>query len=409
MCAARKNCCFSVENEEISFPVSKAAKKAAPRGTLVPAAGRTSLDMSFVFSSSPNLQMPALHSNSLTGGHAVCGWAVFTATTTMTTTVSPIALPILVHTSAGGSSVPISSTQVASRPAVTSCADDATRISSSVNVVLDSIPENDPSFLLANAMRALADSLATPVGNVGAKVDVLTVKTDELSVKTEKIARNNHEFQTETRGYFVKTAKLEATISGIEERNRELVRAVADARSETQAVRRGYEPDVIKLVGVPFDDPDRVKGLVMALGPLIGYKISANAISSVNFGAPIADHSGPDQMVADAAAGKIRRGRDVFVRLAFPQLRDIIVSDAAARKGFLLRDLDPAITDDQLIHIYEMLTQERYRAYKALSSEAKRLRMHGFWHSNDAFFARVKSDGPYRRVYDFDDLRKLVD
>lgn len=409
-CAARKNCCFSVENEEISFPISKPAKRGAPRVATVPAAGKRNLDMSFVFSSSPNLQVPALHINSPTSDHAVCGWAVSTSTTTMTTTASPIAPPTLIYTSStssAGNSAPILSTQVSSRPATPSCADDAAKISSSVNAVLDAIPESDPSFLIARAMRVLADSLATSVGIVGAKVDRLDVKTDEISANTEQIARNHLEFQAETRGYFVKTSKIEATISGIEERNRELVRAVADARSETQAVRSGYEPDVIKLVGVPFDDPERVRRIVLALGPLIGYKISASAITSVNFGPPMADPSGPDQLVADAVAGRTRRGRDVFVRLAYPQLRDIIVSDAAGRKGFLLRDLDPAFTDDRLIHVYEMLTQDRYRTFRALSSEAKRLRIHGFWHSNGAFYARAKSDGPHKRVYDADDLRKL--
>lgn len=96
----------------------------------------------------------------------------------------------------------------------------------------------------------------------------------------------------------------------------------------------------------------------MAFGPFVGFKISANAIKSINFGFRPPDPAGPEQLISDAVWGRLRRRRDVFVKLAYPELRDFLVQNAADKRGFTLRDLDPALNDDRPVHVYEMPTHE---------------------------------------------------
>lgn len=407
-CAAKRNCCFSVDNEEVFYPVSAAAKRSSSRKTTLPTHDERNLDMSFVFSSSPNLVLPALQVNSTrSSSHHFCGWPVSVATTTVTTSLSLLAPPTLVTTTSRVSSAPIVSTASSNaQDPISSCAADFIRIANSVDA-LNGIKEGDPNFIMAMAMRSLADSIAVSCGSVGQKVDVLSVKSDQMAIKTDEIANSFREFQVETRGYFVKTSSLEASVTQLVEENRVLSRSVADAKAEARAARKGFECDVLKFVGLPCRNPEQARQVVMAFGPLVGFKISANAIESINFGPQLPEPGGPDELVADAVSGRPKRARDIFVKFVYPELRDIILKFLTEKKGITLRDLDPSSNDDRPVRAYEMLTQERYRLYRRLAAEAKRLRFHAVWHSQGSFFVRVKSDGPAKRVYDVDDVTRL--
>lgn len=107
----------------------------------------------------------------------------------------------------------------------------------------------------------------------------------------------------------------------------------------------------------------------------------------------------------EAAAGAVHRGRDANVTVEFPELRDLIITRLGERKGIKIRELDPSTNSDRPVHFYEMLTHERYRVLRR--TKARHLRIPGFRHSFGEFFARVSSEGPQKRVYDVEDLRKL--
>lgn len=183
---------------------------------------------------------------------------------------------------------------------------------------------------------------------------------------------------------------------------------MADANSISRAAANGYECDTIKIVGLPYSDVDDVRRVVMAIGPRIEVKIAANAVTSVRFGTEL-EPGCPEQSIVDAAVGRPRRYREVFVRLAFPELRDVIISRLSERKGVSLMELDPSAAEDRPVHVHKLLVPERCRTFRLLMSESKKLKLHGFWHSFGRFFTRARSDGPVKRVYDVDDLRKFAD
>lgn len=103
-----------------------------------------------------------------------------------------------------------------------------------------------------------------------------------------------------------------------------------------------------------------------------------SAISSVRFGPTpqVTDVGGPDQLLSSAKEGVRRRHRDVYVTLQYPDLRHLLIGRLADRKGVTLSKLVPGSADDRPVSVYEVLTQERYRLFSRIRSEAQRLGVH---------------------------------
>lgn len=172
---------------------------------------------------------------------------------------------------------------------------------------------------------------------------------------------------------------------------------------------KGIECDQVKIVGLPFDDSEKVKKAVIAMGSKIGLEIPPEAITSVRFSTKSADNSGRSpKLNAESPTNCISRAPDAFVSFKRAGFKDLFIGRLKEIKSLGLCDIGSSCTDNRQIHVYEVLTHDRHKLFTQLRREAENFQIQSIWHSNGVFYARKSSKSIARRVWDVGDLRKLI-
>lgn len=266
--------------------------------------------------------------------------------------------------------------------------------SASISNILDRVGIENPIFPIAQALKI------TAVATEG---------------KLNTIYDENRQMLANLKNCLEHTKALENEIASLRAKYCHMERAARDAQAAACAAEQGVVGNQIAVVGLPAIDLPTIRNVIAAIVRKLGYEVGPNIVTDANSmmsRGPASPYKGACQQSTSEEnnygnAGGQQLGK-IFVSLAYPELRAIMLRRAGDIRRMSLADLGFPNLAEFRIKIFEVLTHIRHNLFSKIRAKAERMGLFKVWHRNGTIFARSKGTSAVVRIFHISDLDKLV-